>query len=108
MPSNDRPVIDAATLNDYTMIPAVARRDKPPLAVSPIRRFREEMHLSREELGMIAGVTASTVRFWEAEEGAVMPRQKPLLALIECARNNCYPLLVADIIKYVEQSQRRT
>jgi hypothetical protein len=37
-----------------------------------------------------------------------MPRQKPLLALIECARNNCYPLLVADIIKYVEQSQRRT
>lgn len=95
--------LDAETLK-LPMIPPAVRPDKKPLSDSPIRRFREELHLSREELGAQVGVSLETVKKWEAEFGSSCPGASTLLSLLKLARKNKYPLLVSEIWDYARKT----
>ncbi len=83
----------------------IQRRDSAPLHPNPIRRFREELRLTRQELAGLMAVPKETVRAWEHEVECFAPGHSRLMRLIELARRNEYPLYVRDIMAYAEKSR---
>ncbi len=84
----------------------LVRRDAAPRAANPIRRFREELRLTREEFARLNGVPVTTERSWERDINAFVPSGGRLTRLIELARRNEYPLYISEIWDYVELSRK--
>jgi DNA-binding transcriptional regulator YiaG len=103
MPSN---VVDKETLQRYRIVKPVKRPDQPAPHPNPVRRFREDLQLTREAFAALLHVPVETERAWEREGGAVMPKGSRALRLIDLARRNWYPLMLEDIWKYTEKSRR--
>lgn len=99
--------LDAATKEGRLKKP-VKRPDQNPPHPNPIRAFREELRLEREEFGELMNVPVQTLRVWERTENAYVPRYGPLTRLIELARKNEYPLYWKDIMSYAESTRVET
>jgi len=80
------------------MIPIVVRPDSNPPHQNPIRAFREELRLTREEFSKLLGVTVMTVRTWETPNLS-RPKGSKAIELVDLARRNAYPLTLDDIYR---------
>lgn len=95
--------VDDVTMKQKGMVAPMNRPDKKPLHPNPIRRFREELHLTRQEFAALLDVSLDTEKLWEKTVRPVMPRSQSALKLIDLARRNSYPLLLEEIWDYVEK-----
>lgn len=82
-------------------------RNQKPYSPNPIRRFREHLRLSREEFCGLIDIPLDTLRSWEREKGAVMPREQALDGLIKLAKKNTYPLTETEVRGYIARAQRK-
>lgn len=72
------------------------RPDSNPPNPNVIRRFREELRLSRHEFADLLEANVDTLRVWETD-GRSKPRGPAAAKIIEVAQRNQYPLTMADI-----------
>lgn len=80
----------ARTKNRQHNVGATAREGKT-LSDCPIRRFRQEMLWTLEEMGRRVGVSKTAVKMWES--GMIMPSEENLQILADLARKARYPLM---------------
>ena len=73
-----------------------ARPDAAMPHQNPIRRFREELRLTRQEFADLIGENIESLRVWETP-GASKPRPDRARKIIEVAERNHYPLTLTDI-----------
>jgi DNA-binding transcriptional regulator YiaG len=101
-------VIDEETLCDYQIIPPVKRPSGAKPDENPIRRFRNELGLTVPEFAELIGVPFETARSWErASKKGFVPIHRTMMRMINIARKNKYPLLIADIYAYNNKSHGR-
>lgn len=72
------------------------RPDAAPPHENPIRRFREELRLSRADFAELIGENQDTLRNWETT-GKSKPRPEKGMKLVALAQKNNYPLTLEDI-----------
>jgi len=96
---------DAQTMEGKIRKP-IQRHDSATLDPNPVRRFREELRLTRDAFAELMGIPVETLRAWERHEKAVVPGQSRMNRLIECARRNHYPLLIMEIVRFSEGSKK--
>lgn len=80
----------------------IERPDAKPPHPNPIRRFREELRLTRKEFADITGFNVDSLRMWEStgaehNRQATKPNGNVAVAIVELARRNFYPLTLEDI-----------
>lgn len=73
------------------------RPDAAPAHPNAIRRFREELRLTREEFADLLEVKVETLRTWEALKGGSKPHGDIALRMIRLAQRNNYPLTINEI-----------
>ena len=76
--------------------PPTMRKHSAPLHENPVRRFREELRLNRNNFADILQISPSTLRVWEAPDSS-RPEGKRLVRLLDMAMENNYPLDVDEI-----------
>ncbi len=74
----------------------VKRPDAAPLHENQIRRFREELRLTREQFAAKLGVSIETVRVWEAK-GRSKPRPETARKILALAKRNKYAMTMDSI-----------
>lgn len=74
------------------------RRDAAPPHPNPIRRFREELRLNRQEFADLLEENVDTLRVWEGTTGT-KPRGEKAMKIVSLAELNDYPLTMDDIFK---------
>lgn len=82
------------------------RPDSNPPNPNVIRRFREELRLSRPEFADLLEANVDTLRVWETD-GRSKPRGPAAAKIIEVAQRNDYPLTMADIYPQEEKKKKR-
>ena len=83
------------------------RPDAAPLHPNVIRRFREELRLSRREFADLLRENVDTLRVWEGMTGA-KPRGEKAIKIVNLAQKNDYPLDMADIFPADDKKKRRS
>lgn len=76
------------------------RPDAKAPNANPIRRFREEMRMTRDDFAEILHTNKETVRSWERDPGPVVPSGPRLNRLLALAQANKYPLYYHEIRKH--------
>ncbi len=82
----------------------LVRPDSKAPHPNPVRAFREELRLNRDEFATLVGIKLETERAWEQERRPVMPTGPRLTKLLACARRNFYPLGLKEIEDYCVDS----
>lgn len=72
------------------------RPDAAPPHSNPIRRFREELRLTRQEFADLIEENVESLRVWETD-GMSKPRPDRAIKIIAIAKRNNYPLELEDI-----------
>jgi DNA-binding XRE family transcriptional regulator len=72
------------------------RPDAAPPHPNLIRRFREELRLTRNQFADLLQEKVDTLRVWEGDTGA-KPRGEKAIKISDLAKKNAYPLSVKDI-----------
>ena len=72
------------------------RPDSAPPHTNPIRRFREELRLNRQEFADLLEENVESLRVWETD-GKSKPRPDRALKIVALAERNDYPLELEDI-----------
>lgn len=98
--------MDEKTLSTPGLTYPIERRHKRPLALNPIRRFREELQLTRAEFAELFHASEPTVKAWE-DMNAFVPRSEVLIHMVEVAREAKYPLLVQEIWDFSLEARER-
>lgn len=81
------------------------RDDAAPRSANPIRRFREELRLTRRAFADLVQAPIETLRNWEALTDCVQPEDSTMRQLIAIARRNEYPLYYTEVIEFVENAK---
>jgi len=93
---------------DSLFVPPVLRPDSGPLHDNPIRRFREELRLEREQFcRLLNNLPVATLRGWEEpfeSRHYHAPRSHHIDQLVALAQRNRYPLFAETITPPVSQS----
>lgn len=81
------------------------RPDARPPHPNPIRRFREELRLTRQQFVRLIHTSTDNLRMWEGSgrTKATRPKGEAAIAIVELAQRNFYPLTIQDIYHYTEQ-----
>ena len=82
----------------------LSRPDAAPRDPNPVRRFREELRLTREVFAELMGIPVETLRAWERHEHVVIPNGPRMERLVELARRNYYPLYIGDVVRFAEKA----
>lgn len=84
------------------------RPDARPPHPNPIRRFREEMRLTRAQFVRLVKTSTDNLRMWEGSGRlkATRPKGEAAIAIVELAQRNYYPLTLQDIYYNVEQQAK--
>jgi DNA-binding transcriptional regulator YiaG len=101
--------IDVETLK-LKMIPPFNHKERPdkrPLSPNPIRRFRDELHLTREEFAALIGTKVQTIKTWEFDVEPCAPRGEMMMKIVELARRNNYPFFIEDVYDFVAKTAKR-
>lgn len=100
-------LIDAETRGGK-IVKLASRPDAEPRHPNPVRRFREELRLTRDEFALLMAVPKDTLRAWERDVNAVVPSGSRTTRLIELARRNYYPLMLKELYDYCEKNRAVT
>lgn len=82
------------------------RKDAIPPNENVIRRFREELRMSRPTFADLLEVNVDTLRVWETD-GRSRPRAEAALKIITIAKRNDYPLRLDDIFPEQAETKRK-
>lgn len=95
-----------------SLVGPIERPDARTPHPNPIRRFREELRLTRKEFADMSGFNVDSLRMWETagrnndRTQATKPNGTVAVMLVELAKRNFYPLTLEDIYESEENIPR--
>ena len=91
---------------DWPVTPIARRVNAAPLHENPVRRFREELRLTRKEFSELGGWDVTSQRLYEYDNRFVgIPGAKRMMKLIQLAKDNRYPLSILEIVAYATEKR---
>jgi len=96
----------AINLSETKTYGPTARPDSQPPHANLVRRFREELRLTRDQFADLVGTKVATLRVWE--ENRAYPRGQIALKILALAKRNQYPLSIEEIFPRIQPKMKKS